>query len=351
MRIVPFATIAGAAAAVAAVAAPGKPSETIGLAITSWDNALVESPEASECTLGLNQGSIEQFKATQGGVALLDRYGGSYETRGPHGETGGFSPMAMEDPLPFSELRTKAGFGVNLDGTRDGHATAKTCRHEKFTSAEGQPVDNQLARVIGCTLGYRKGGAVSGYYKEEVATNVVNRHLIEVSGVDDETNDPSVRVTIYKGYDRLVRTGETRFVPFLSQRIDPRYPQYTFTTRGRIANGVLITDPIPSIVMPRSNIRHFNDREMRDMVLRLKLTPDGAEGIMAGYENAAYWYNAQSKMLLAGPGRYSMPSIYRALQRYADGYPDKSGQCTHISATYNITAVRAMIIHPERPLR
>jgi hypothetical protein len=355
-----LATIAGAAsvgAAAAALASASKPDAvrapgTIGLAITSWDNALVETPDASECSLGLQQGTIEQFKATPGAIALVDEYGGSYETRGPNGETGGMSPMAVEDPLPFSELTTKTGYGLNLDGTSDGHATARTCRHEKFTAPDGTKVDNQMARVIGCTLGYRKGGAVSQYYSEEVATNVVNRHLIEVTGVDDEANDPRVVITIYKGMDRLVRTGENRFVPFLSQRIDPRFPQYTFTTRGRIVDGVLITDPIPTIVMPRSNIRHFNDRVMRNVVLRLKLTPDGADGVMAGYEQADLWYNTQGKMLLAGPGRYSMPSIYRALQRYADGFPDpKTGQCTHISTTYNLTTVRAMIIHPSRPLQ
>lgn len=340
----------GVVAGLGADAAPSKsPPGTIGLALTSWDFALFETPEASECSLGINKDDLEQLKATPGGVARLDEFGGSFETRGPNGETGGISPTAVTDPLPFSELVTKTGYGRNLDGTNDGRATAKSCKHDKFTSPDGEKVDNQLARVIGCIQGYRKGGGVSFYYSQEVANISINRHLLEITGVDDAVNDPAVKVTLYKGMDRLVRTGENGFVAFLSQRIDPRYPQYTFSMKGRIVDGVLITDPLPNVIMPRSYIRHLDDRKMRDMVLKLKLTPEGAAGMLVGYDNVDNWYNTHGKMIMTGPGKYSSPSIYAALHRYADGYPDpKTGQCTHISAAYNVTAVKAMIIHPAK---
>jgi len=333
--------------AIVSPAAMSKPG-TIGLALTSWDFALHQSPEVSECSLGINHEDLAQFKAAPENLERINKYGGTFETRGPNGETGGISPLAVEDTLPFSELTTKTGYGFNLDGTDDGKATAKSCQHEKFTNPQGIKVDNQLARVIGCIQGYRKGGGVSFYYSQEIANITINRHLIEITGVDDPTNDPAVSVSLYKGMDRLVRTGENGFVPFLSQRVDPRFPKYTFKTTGRIVDGVLITDPIPALVMPRSYIRHFDDRKMRDMVLHLKLTPDGAEGMLAGYEDIDNWYSTHGKMLMAGPGKYSSPSIYKALHRYADGYPDpKTGQCTHISAAYDVTAVRALIIHPE----
>lgn len=330
-------------AAPAATSVPG----TIGLALTSWDFALFQTPEATECSLGINHEDLAQFKASPESLERINRYGGTFETRGPNGETGGLSPLAVEDPLPFSELVTTTGYGLNLDGTDDGRATDTTCKHEKFTSLDGQKVDNQLARVIGCIQGYRKGGGVSFYYSQEIANITINRHLIEITGVDDAVNDPAVEVALYKGMDRLVRTGDDGFVPFLSQRIDPRFPKYTFRTTGRIEDGVLITDPIPALVMPRSYIRHFDDRKMRDMVLKLKLTPEGAEGMLVGYEDVSNWYATHGKMLMAGPGKYSSPSIYKALHRYADGYPDpQTGQCTHISAAYDVTAVRALIIHP-----
>ena len=51
------------------------------------------------------------------------------------------------------------------------------------------------------------------------------------------------------------------------------------------------------------------------------------------------------------PSAHPRCAALRDLGNYkvADGYPDpQSGQCTHISAAYNITAVKAMIIHPAK---
>src|SRR5437016_3343223 len=161
-----------------------------------------------------------------------------------------------------------------------------------------------MARVTGCVQGYRNGGMMSDYYSQEIANFAVNRHLIEISGVDDEVNDPSVEVTIYKGYDRLVRTGDDKFVPYLSQRVDNRYPQYTLKTHGKIVDGVLITDPIPDAIMPHSSERHIGDRTMRGMRLRLKLTADGAEGLLAGFEDWEKWFNFHRKGVVSEVGKY-----------------------------------------------
>ena len=38
---------------------------------------------------------------------------------------------------------------------------------------------------------------------------------------------------------------------------------------------------------------------------------------------------------------------YNALQQFADGYPDATGQCTAISLAYEVKGVPAFIIHPE----
>jgi hypothetical protein len=328
---------------------PGKAaSRTIGFALTSWRTALYETPQGKdECPDGFMPSEEAQLKAMPEGLGLIRRTGGLVETRGPNGETGNFSPDIVKDPLPFRELKTTIGYGVNLDGTEDGHATAKTRKHEKFTSPDGAKVDNELARVLGCVVGYRSGGFMSDYYSQEVADFSVNRHLIEISGVDDEVNDPAVEVTIYKGYDRLVRTSDGKYVPYLSQRIDERFPQYTMHTRGRIVDGTLITDPIRQALLPHSSMRDLGERDMRDMTLRLKLTPDGADGLLAGYDQWKKMYNLHAKKISSGPGIYTSSSIFHALQRYADAYPDpKTGEFTYISAAYKVTAVRAMIVHP-----
>ena len=349
-----LATLAGAgivAMVPAALSAGSKPaqagSKTIGLALTGWRYAFVETPQYTECGGKLDPGPVAQLRATPGAIERIKTEGGSFEQTGPNGESPQNSPLVFHDPLPVPELVTKTGFGVNLDGTQDGHATGKTCKHEKLTNAEGEKVDNQMSRVYGCVQGYRVGGQSAEFYNTEVQTSAINRHLIEITGVDDEMNDPAVEVFIYKGYDRLVRTGDNKFVPLLSQRIDPRYPQYTMRTTGKIVNGELITDPIRNALLPHSSQQKIGDRDMHDMTLRLKLTSDGAEGILAGYDNWRHIWNQHAKRVTAELNKMSSPTIYRRFMQYADGYPDANGQCTHISSAYKVTAVRSIIVHPS----
>jgi len=354
MVLASLAGISGLAAVTASTPRDGQApavaqSRTIGLVITSWRYAFVETPDYKECEGGLQPGEVAQLKASAATVQRLKAEGGTFENRGPNGETGHFSPLVVEDPLPWHELITKTGYGANLDGTQDGRATRKTCKHEKFTSAEGEKVDNQSARVLGCVMGWRDGGQIAEFYNNEIVNSQINRHLIEVSGVDDEMNDPEVQVTIYKGLGRLVRTGDNKFVPFLSQRVDPRFPKYNnHKGKGRIVNGMLITDPLPYVVFPLSSERNLGDRKMRDMTLRLKLTAEGADGILAGYDNWNHVYLTNAKRVVAELSKYSSPSLYRAFMRNADGYPDESGQCQYISAAYKVKATRAMIVHPPK---
>jgi hypothetical protein len=338
------------ASAIAASPQPSDASRTIGLVLTDWRYALYQTPKMEECPDGLQSGEVAQFKAQNDPAGHLQKFGGTFATRGPNGENGSYSPLVVEDALPFNELKTKIGYGFNLDGTADGHATPKTAAHDKFTSPEGEQVDNQMARVVGCVQGWRKTGFMAEFYSKEVETSPVNRHLIEITGVDDERNDPEVEVTIYKGRDRLIRTASGGFIPFMSHRIDERFPQYILKTRGRIVDGVLITDPIPLARFPMLQIELPDERRIRDFTLRLKLTPDGAEGLLGGYEELASWWNMHSKGPGSDIGKYSPGLLYKALHRYADAYPDPStGQYTAISVAYQVSAVRALIVHSVHP--
>jgi hypothetical protein len=325
--------------------------KTIGLVVTDLRYALYQTSDGKEeCPAGLQAGEVAQFKAMPGAVERMKAFGGTTQNRGQSGELANYSPLTVDDPLPWNELGTKKGSGLNLDGTPDGHATAKTCRHDKFTDAQGAQVDNQMARVLGCVMGWRKNGFSAEFYSKEVETSPFNRQLIEISGVDDEQNDPSVEVTIYKGRDRIVRTPSgTSFIPFMSHRIDDRFPQYVVKTHGMIVDGVLITDPIPLVRMPLIQIQIMAERRMHDMSLRLKLKPDGAQGLMAGYENLDSWWNVEAKSPASDIGRYSPALLYKAAHRYADGYPDpKTHQCTAISTVYDMSAVRAFIVRGSK---
>jgi hypothetical protein len=351
------AVVAAAPAATDAGAPLARPGpHTIGLALTGFRDAFVVTPGMAECGGALDPGMLAQMRATPGALDRIKTEGGSYQQYGPNGESPQYTPLAFADPAGVPELVTSLGYGVNLDGTADGRATAKTCRHQKFDGIEGdatkpvatgRKVDNQLARALGCVQGYRTGGHSAEFYNTEVVTSSVNRHLIEIRDVDDEVNDPHVEVFLYKGYDRLVRSGDGKFIANLSQRIDDRYPRYNLRTTGRIENGVLITDPIKEALLPRVAQSKLGDRRIRDFVLRLKLTSDGADGIMAGYDDVSKVWNILSRQITAEQNKMTFSTVYRRLHQFADGYPDAAGQCTHISSTFDVKAVRAMIVHPE----
>jgi hypothetical protein len=147
----------------------------------------------------------------------------------------------------------------------------------------------------------------------------------------------------------LLKTPDGKgFIPFLSHRIDNRATDYMYKVRGRIVDGELITDPLPDFRMTLRQIEILGDRVMRGARFRLKLDDNGAAGLMGGYEPLDTWWNVFAKCPGSDPGRYSAPLVYRALHRYADGYPDpKTGKATAISVAYQIKAVRAMIVHED----
>jgi hypothetical protein len=347
---------------------PGK--KTIGLALYSSPFAMHETPDGKlECPDGLQHSNKENWELQypteadknafnearvhlsphgNGGQAVPLNY---LMYRGPQGQVVLYNPELFKD-LPLREVQSKVAYGMNLDGTSDGRATANTCKHEKFADAEGgaEAVDNQLYRVYGCSQGWRKGGFINDRRTYEVRTQVLNRVLLEISDVDDEKNDPEVIVTSYKGIDRIEVDGDVKPVPGLMQRIDVRHPKYTVRTRGKIVDGVLYTEPV-DIRMPLMQIQTKTERFMRGMRLELKLTPTGAEGLMAGYENLKEWWLGHATSWGRGVdllSPHSAPAMWEAANRLADGYPDpKTGQCRAISAAYRLGFVRAHVVQPR----
>jgi hypothetical protein len=372
----------GVAAALAAIAVSADPApsgettstgkSTIGLVLTTWRPALRETPGGKEeCPAGfqyLNRENLaKQFPTPEARAEFERQYihlgpnsaSGDIlnpelylQNRGPGGVQVGFNPTAVEDTLPLREVQSKVSFGLNLDGTKDGNTTPKTCGHEKFTSPEGeQGIDNQLYRLIGCSQGWRKGGFNVEYHGPQFRDSPLNRVLIEISDVDDERNDDHVVVTVYKGIDNIILDAAGKPIPWLPQRIDVRFPNYMSRTTGKIVNGVLYTDPVDQH-FGLEQMNHTAERYIRDMRLRLNLGETTAEGLIAGYEDLTVWWNAYSKSytdVVDAIGLWSPPSFYAAAHRLADGYPDpKTGQCTAISAAYHVDAVRVFVVKPQK---
>ena len=347
---------------------PANNKKTMGFALVSWAPAMVETPDGkAECPSGFVQTNRDNWEALnptdEARKAFIDKQlylgpdaaGGIipdifYQERGPNGESVLYNPTHVKD-APHREVQSKISYGMNLDGTADGHATPKTCKHEKFTQVDGEgTVDNQIYRLLGCIVSWRKGGYKVDRNIRDTRVKIVNRMLLEISDVDDEQNDDHVVVNWYKGIDRVQLDAAGKPIPFAPQRIDVRYPKYSTTTTGKIVNGVLETDPVDQYMSLLQGAA-VTDRHLLGMRLKLKLGPNGADGLVGGYEDLPVWwksYSSSYSLVIDTIGLWSPPAMYEAAHRLADGYPDpKTGQCTALSAGYKIETVRSYVVHPR----
>ncbi len=123
------------------------------------------------------------------------------------------------------------------------------------------------------------------------------------------------------------------------------------TAKGRIVDGVLETEPFDRLLVPEDGMGDPAINIFKTAQLRLKLTPEGAEGVLGGFIDVEQWYYAMNTSWAthhAAYGQASAASIYKALRRLADGFPDpKTGENTAISGYLNIKLVQAYVIQPE----
>jgi hypothetical protein len=258
-------------------------------------------------------------------------------SRGVPGQNVCQDRAAVKDP-PVPETQSKVAYGLNLDGAVGGNAP-NTCAHKEFTSPTGDAgIDNQMWRVIGCVEGYRTE-FFDDYRMTEMRRNT-RPLLINVTGIDDERNDPEVMVTVGNGTDPMVV--DTAGVPLPNgSYVMGDSPKPPVTVKGRIVDRVLTTDAFDTT--------YFVATEVRGGRLRLELTSDGgAKGLLAGYYDALSWSRTRTA---AGQYavKYSCPALHEAVTRLADGYPDPvTGKCTGISFAINVIAKPAYVFPPEK---
>ena len=253
---------------------------------------------------------------------------------------------------PQRSPKGKISYGMNLDGTKDGAATANSCAHEKFTSPDGEVVDNQTYRVMGCMSNYRGPPGESGYLESLRNSGFKDggtTFLIELMGVKDPKNDNDIQVGIYNGTSQMaVDPSGSTFLPYASLTVtdDKRWQS---VVHGRIVNGVVMTDP-GDIALTYVFGGAPRDYHIKAARLRLEIQPDGkAKGMLAGYMDMAdVDMTKGTKQASAEMVKYDCPSIYQAIRRYADGYKDpNTGKCTALSTAFQVEAIPAFIIHPE----
>lgn len=314
----------------------------IGYAMTDLYWAIYQTPDAKqECPKGFNDGPREQFdklfptgkKRTVADTQLML-------------ETKTWLTSPEPDGFVFKEIVGPTSYGLNLDGKVGAN---------NFTSPTGEKgIDNQLYRALGCVIGFRGPDGVEYIFENKaIAQSRYNRTMIEITGVDSLVNDDDVKVTIYRGLDRLLTdaTGN-KVMPGGSQRVDERWGKKLIQTiPGKIKDGVLTTQPAKQMIIPWMNLGVPTFQLIRDMRFQLKLTPTGAEGLIAGYADVDIWY----KQLIRNDsthhlsnGQISGISLYKALRRLADAYPDsQTGANTAISSALDVKMVQVYINTPS----
>lgn len=269
------------------------------------------------------------------------------------------------DPNMHPMAAQVASYGLDLDGqnsTARGRPAAGTCAHDDFPGVDGaRGIDNQFLRAVGCTRTFQRGGQANDFDTEMLTGSW--GILIALEGVDDLRNDRDVIVKFYVNNDpiQLSPNREPLRNATYAFRQDPHYQA---TTRGRITDGVLTTEPVDATSRYVVAGMHL-DRALRDARLRMSITSDGSmEGILAGYapvENAydvAFGfrgardasgqparYGAFAAAGYAGTAGHTCNGAYYLIQQMADGHRDpQTGRCTSISTQYRVRAIPAFVV-------
>jgi hypothetical protein len=314
------ASLLGSALGVATAQAADSPlrGHTIGYVLTTKNVAIWQSPDGKvECPDGLNDGPREQFK-----TLYPEKSGVHYKFVETQLEREGqiWNPTTEpESKLTFKEAQGTTAIGLNLDGKMGPR---------DFTSPDGEKgIDNQMYRVLGCVL-------------------------MELTNVDDLTNDDDVDVTLYRGKDPLMVDALGGFTSGSTQHVDFRWGKsFIYHLHGKIKDGVLTTDP-SDVTFPESQARGVPYLSVRGWRVRLKVKPESAGGLMAGYTDIERYYNSLGQNWSTHHRSYGaepMASEYRAMLKNADGYPDPTtGQNTAISMAWEIKFAQAFILHDEQ---
>lgn len=315
----------------------------IGYVLTNKYWAVYQTPDGkTECPAGFNDGPREQFTKLfpdDGTKRTLLETQLARESEIYHPSTG-------EEPYPFHLVAGNTALGLDLDGKTDAN---------DFVSPDGdEGIDNQLYRALGCVAGYRgPDGAIYHFENVYMQRYGVNRMMFEITDVESLVNDDDVTVTTYRGLDNLLTDATGKgFVAGGTQRVDALWGDHLVQKfKGKIADGVLTTTAADLGVPWSETFNTHTIQWMKDVRFSLRLTPEGAEGLMGGYVDVHNWNQRFIRAWSthhSSYGQVSAPSVYKALRKLADAYPDpETGENTAVSAAAELRFTQVYIMHPE----
>ena len=358
-----------------------------GFVVTHIEYALSrDAEETGACPLGMNQSYQDPREVYANLPPIQKKEGEGFEELEDRVEA-----IAESDPdvkshclhpelaSPTTNYRSVSGgdipvFGIDMDGrdsTLAQPAAPGTCPHEDFQGMDGKTgVDNQYFRVMGCNPGYQSTG-LGNTFNTAMLTGAWGM-LIKLGGVDDIHNDDDVEVSIYANGDPIRLSPSREPLPYATYTVHRESRFYAGTTRGRIVDGVLLTEPV-DVRIPYDVNAMFVDRALLDAQLHVTLSDvadnGSLEGYLAGYAPIEEQYDLEigfrdakvgtdensepspfRRKMAAGIGKagamgYTCEGVYHALYEHADGHPDpETGKCTSISTQYRIEAIPAFVV-------
>ena len=250
--------------------------------------------------------------------------------------------------VPDSQLhlvRGTTGLGFNLDGQEKPGDFV-----DPITGERG--VDNQLARVLGCSRPWRAKIGEGGPFelsKHELIFQSAPAWLIEISGIDSTENDDDVVVKVMLAKEPMTRDALGKPSAYMSFTANPTHATAGNVVHGSIKNGTLTTRTF-DFYMPGEPQTQAEYR-FKDARMRMVFTPAGGiTAFLGGYQDwsSLYVSLALGRSVNELVASQDTPGHYYAFRKLADAYPDpKTGQNMYISSTYQIDAIPAFILYPE----
>ena len=337
------------------------PGEKLEFVVVDWQQALPKSSRG-HCPEGINKTELEHFGVSR--RALQDEIrdvGYAEATQRLLPPDACQDPLAQEDP-GFRTLESfLAAPGLDLDGHNSNGDDTTGCGHNDFIDMNLQPgIDNQYARLVGCSKAYLQGGFLNLQRKpfgKEYSFNQESRVLlIEIQCVHDRENDKEVQVRVSSGSGGLRLSSAGSPLPHTSFSQDPDQRFRGEFTSAKIIEGKLRTQPMDLRVRLREGIV---DDELHWKEAQLEATIDDSgnlSGIIGYFWDTQNLFHIMNDHDIDGihTGRlaalsrgYMCAGLFHAINKVADGHPDpQSGACTSISAAHQFQAIPAFVIEP-----
>ena len=261
-------------------------------------------------------------------------------------------PGTVKDPGFFEPNGTVVP-GLNLDGDDGAGKPPRGVRkHTNFTAPWGEKgIDNQMFLVEGCVEGWRRRGFLPLISNDMRASGELSI-LVRVSGIDDDRNDNEVVVDFLYSRDGMKRVGPAKvllsdYTYRISDKIEDTNAFARF--RGRIIDGVIVTEPIDKISLHYSNTSALTVYKPR---MRLEFKPDGSmKGLLGGYRDWREYiaFAFLQKGAYENSIGYDSAGMYHAIRRAADGMQDPvTGEYLGISTAWDLEGLAAFIPPDQR---